>query len=268
MPPLRVGLVGDMEALARACGLAYTEVPHLLTMGVHAGYIVRGSAGGVGLTRLGWRWHRWDQHHRPTKSVLSGKGDGDCTIGLWYRCRVRSRWGSSLLFLPLSPFRILGCFPAAWPRSWRASSPRTSYPCDCRSQLPLPTALLLEARAALPPLAPRPLALFVIAGLLATGVGSALATQATRLLGAARIAAIRLLDPFFAFVIAALFLHESVAPRALLGVAALALALLLLQLDARRGVATTGGRDQAWGIALAIGSSLAFTTGSVVRKAG
>jgi drug/metabolite transporter (DMT)-like permease len=131
-----------------------------------------------------------------------------------------------------------------------------------------PATLLLAYRAALPPLAARPLALFALAGLLATGVGSALATQATRLLGAARTAAIRLLDPFFAFAIAALFLHESLAPRAILGVAILVLALFLLQMDARRARAMAESGEQARGIALAVAASLAFTTGSVVRKAG
>lgn len=60
-----LGLIGDMDALALACGLAYAAIPDLIEAGIAAGYIARGAAGGVGLTKRGWRWHRWDQErHR------------------------------------------------------------------------------------------------------------------------------------------------------------------------------------------------------------
>ena len=58
-----VGLIGDMDVLAIASGLAYNEIPPLIEAGIAAGYIAQGAAGGVGLTRRGWRWHRWDQEH-------------------------------------------------------------------------------------------------------------------------------------------------------------------------------------------------------------
>src|SRR5205807_2237115 len=57
--------ITDMFALAVASGLAYNEIPPLIAAGIAAGYIAADGAGAVGLTRRGWRWHRWDQeHHR------------------------------------------------------------------------------------------------------------------------------------------------------------------------------------------------------------
>jgi len=132
----------------------------------------------------------------------------------------------------------------------------------------LPVALILARRSALPPLAPRGVAWFFLAGVMTTVVGSYLATHATRLIGAAETTAIRLLDPFFAFAIAAIFLHESIAPRALVGIAVLAVALLLLRGNARHAPAARGGRERPLGLGLAVATSLAFTVGSVIRKAG
>ncbi len=132
----------------------------------------------------------------------------------------------------------------------------------------VPPALLLAWHGDLPPLHPRGLAWFLLAGVLTTVIGTGLATQATRRLGAAETTAIRLLDPFFAFVIAAIFLRERVPARALLGIALLVAALLLLQ-GRPGGRSATGQRPQrAQGLAFAVLTSLAFTVGSVVRKAG
>lgn len=132
----------------------------------------------------------------------------------------------------------------------------------------LPVALFLAGRSALPPLAPQGIAWFFLAGVMTTVIGSYLASHATRLIGAAQTTAIRLLDPFFAFVIAATFLHESPSLRALVGIATLALALLLLRGNTRRGSAPSSRRERSLGLSLAVMTSLAFTVGSVIRKAG
>ncbi|MFO7173210.1 MAG: EamA family transporter [Bacillota bacterium] len=130
----------------------------------------------------------------------------------------------------------------------------------------LPVVAAAGARGALPPLDPRGLGWFALAGLMTGAVGPVLATHATRSIGAARTTAIRLLDPFFALCISVLFLGERLRAGALAGIGLIALALGLLQRDGQEG--GTPGRGMSVGTALAVAASLAFTLGSVARKAG
>lgn len=132
----------------------------------------------------------------------------------------------------------------------------------------LPLSVWLGYRRALPALHARGLGLFLLAGVLTAGLGPFLAAHATRRIGAARTTALRLLDPFFAFVIAWVFLGERVGARAAAGIALIAAALLLLGLDARQTAAADPGPERVRGIAFAVGASLFFTLGSIARKLG
>lgn len=132
----------------------------------------------------------------------------------------------------------------------------------------LPVVLLLAWRGALPPLPGRGLVWFVMAGLLTSIAGTFLATQATRRIGAAQTTALRLLDPFFAYVIATLFLSEKLSARAVGGILILAVALVLLQRDRKETTAAARGPGRAGGMAFAVAASLAFTVASIVRKVG
>ncbi len=130
----------------------------------------------------------------------------------------------------------------------------------------VPLSLWLAGHGHLPPLDGRGLLWFVVAGVLTSVIGTYLATQATRRIGAVQTTALRLLDPFFALLIAAAFLGERLGARALGGMALLVLALLLLQ---QRAVAAPSARRQhAGGLLYAVLASFAFTLGSVARKAG
>lgn len=130
----------------------------------------------------------------------------------------------------------------------------------------LPVALALAGRRALPPLHPAGVGWFLGAGLLTAAVGPWFAAHATQRIGASRTTALRLLDPFFAYAIATLFLGERLSARATAGVALIGLALALLQLDRREG--TAAGPGHLAGTAFAALASLWFTIGSVARKLG
>lgn len=132
----------------------------------------------------------------------------------------------------------------------------------------VPIDLWLQWRGQLPPLRLMGVVWFLLAGLMTAGVGPFFATVATWRIGAARTAAVRLLDPFFAYAIAFLFLGESVSGPALAGVALIMVALALLQLD-RADTAQTGLKPgRGIGLAAAVAASLCFTLGSVARKSG
>lgn len=129
----------------------------------------------------------------------------------------------------------------------------------------LPVVAVAGVQGALPPLDPRGLGWFALAGLMTGAVGPVLATHATRSIGAARTTAIRLLDPFFALCISVLFLGERLRTGDLAGIGLIALALGMLQRDGQEGGAPGQGTA---GTGLAVAASLAFTLGSVARKAG
>lgn len=131
----------------------------------------------------------------------------------------------------------------------------------------LPLALWLGGRGALPPVTAAGAAWFLVAGLLTAAAGPLCAAHATRRIGATRTTALRLLDPFFAYLLAFLFLGERLGGRAVGGIVLIVAALLLLRLDGRRSAAGSGGGVAA-GVAFAVAASLFFTLGSVARKAG
>lgn len=154
----------------------------------------------------------------------------------------------------------------------------------------LPLVVWEAAAGRLPPLRWQGLAWFAAAGLCTGAVGPWHATQATRRIGASRTTGLRLLDPFFAYAIAVLFLGEHLRPLAALGVGLIALALWLLRLDGRpspaaparpagtgvapgpAGASVGSGGSAApvslAGLAFGVGASLFFTLGSVTRKLG
>lgn len=132
----------------------------------------------------------------------------------------------------------------------------------------LPVVALAAGLGALPPLGLKGLAWFALAGLMTGAIGPFHATQATRRIGAARTTAIRLLDPFFAFLIALVFLGEGLRGSALMGITLIVAALGLLQLDARQHRAAEETAGHAAGTGFAVAASLSFTLGSVARKVG
>ncbi len=129
----------------------------------------------------------------------------------------------------------------------------------------LPLTLWLWWQGALPPLPLSGVGWMFVAGLLTAGVGPFHSTHATRRIGAVRTTSLRLLDPFFAFAIAYLFLHEGLTAGAIAGVVLIVAALALLQLDRKEAAARTASPR---GVAFAVAASLYFTVGSVLRKLG
>lgn len=109
---------------------------------------------------------------------------------------------------------------------------------------------------------------FMGAGTVTVFLGALVTSHAVLRIGAAHTAAVRLLDPFFALVIAALFLGERVSLRGVLGIALLVAALGLLHAHTEGGTGAGVRRAAGIGLLFAVASSLAFTIGSVARKAG
>lgn len=131
----------------------------------------------------------------------------------------------------------------------------------------LPVTLGQALTGTLPPVRLGALLWFVLVGLTAGSLGPWLSAHATRRLGATNTTALRLLDPFFAFAIALLFLGEKVSWQAMAGIVLIVVALGVLQL--RRGGASSGGSGAgAGGMGFAVAASLTFTLASVARKAG
>lgn len=129
----------------------------------------------------------------------------------------------------------------------------------------LPVLLWQYGANQLPPLRSEGLLYFVLAGAATGTLAPFHSTQATRRIGAAQTTAIRLLDPFFAFVIGLLFLHERIAGPAIAGVCLIVLALWVLQRTQQSGGVPA---TSTAGLLFAIGASLFFTVGSTFRKAG
>lgn len=133
----------------------------------------------------------------------------------------------------------------------------------------LPLTLWAGWLGALPPLRAAGLLWFLAAGLMTAALGPLFSAHATRRIGATGTSALRLLDPFFAFAIAALFLGERLTLGALAGIGLILVALALLQADRRESAAGSGGGSgRAAGVAFAAAASLTFTLGSVTRKLG
>lgn len=132
----------------------------------------------------------------------------------------------------------------------------------------LPVTLWLGWMGRLPPLGPRPLTYFGLAGVMTAAVAPFHAAHATGRIGAAQTTSLRLLDPFFAFAIGLIFLGERVSVRAAGGVLLIVIALGFLQRDRRSNGATVSSRDRLTGTLFALGASLFFTVGSIMRKAG
>ena len=116
-------------------------------------------------------------------------------------------------------------------------------------------------RGLLPPWRPEALVWFMVAGVLTVTVGSFFASKATPRIGAAGVAAVRLLDPLFAFIIAFIFLGLG-------GVMLIVAALGRLQLDQGGGGASGVKSGRALGLAAAVAASLTFTVGAIARKSG
>lgn len=123
-------------------------------------------------------------------------------------------------------------------------------------------------RGLLPPWRPEALVWFMVAGVLTVTVGSFFASKATLRIGAAGVAAVRLLDPLFAFIIAFIFLGERLSGQALGGVMLIVAALGLLQLDQGGGAASGVKSGRALGLVAAVAASLTFTVGAIARKSG
>lgn len=132
----------------------------------------------------------------------------------------------------------------------------------------LPVALYQSWQSTLPALQPEGLLNFALAGVVTGALGPFHSTQATRRIGAAQTTAIRLLDPFFAFVVGLLFLGERIAGTAISGVLLIVTGLWLLQRSQVRADHSEGGKPSIAGILFAIGASILFTIGSAFRKAG
>jgi len=133
--------------------------------------------------------------------------------------------------------------------------------------LTVPWLLWEHWRAVLPPLTPLALFWFLAAGMATTGVGPVFIAAATRRIGAARTASIRLLDAFFAFAIGALFLGERLSGRAMVGVALIIGALALLQMDRPTSGTAATGTGLGSGVAFAVTASFIYAAGSILRKA-
>lgn len=133
----------------------------------------------------------------------------------------------------------------------------------------VPVVLTLAWRGALPPIDPRGMLFFTLAGMMTGAVGPFHSAHATRRIGVTYTTSLRLLDPFFAFVIAFIALGERVTGRVATGVALVVGALLLLQFDRRRKAAAADeSAHTLQGVGFGIAASISFTIGSTARKAG
>lgn len=109
---------------------------------------------------------------------------------------------------------------------------------------------------------------FMGAGSVTVFLGALVSSHAVLRIGAAHTAAVRLLDPFFALVIAALFLGERVSLRGVAGIALLVGALAVLHAHTEGESGAGVRRAVGVGLLFAVASSVAYTIGSVARKAG
>lgn len=110
---------------------------------------------------------------------------------------------------------------------------------------------------------------FALAGLLAMVFGRSLVFESIRRLGVTRATAVKRLNPFFAVILAGLFLGESLGRADLAGIAAIALGFALLVRDSfrRRGrlrVAAPPPSSYLFGVA----GALAYAGAYVTRKFG
>ncbi len=109
--------------------------------------------------------------------------------------------------------------------------------------------------------------LFALAGFFSTYLGRWFMYESVARLGPAKTSAFQVSSPLFTFLIALVFLGETLTVQALAGMVATALGLLLISLAGTRTTAGPGrvGRS-AWLIGL--GSSAAYAVGNVMRGAG
>lgn len=141
--------------------------------------------------------------------------------------------------------------------------------------LGLPIFLFQMGVGSHPPINSAGLIYFILAGVMVGALGPFHATQATVRIGSAQTTSIRLLDPFFAFVIGLLFLAETISGQVMAGVTLIVVALGLLQRSQQRpepreaaGRPVRGLTGAGAGLLFAIGASVFFTVGSAFRKAG
>lgn len=131
----------------------------------------------------------------------------------------------------------------------------------------LPIALWQSWQGTIPAFRPEGLISFALAGVMAGAVGPFHSALATRRIGATQTTALRLLDPFFAFVMGLLLLRERIAGTALIGVLLIVGGLWMLQ-RSQAGTASSGQMKLNTGILFAIGASIVFTVASMLRKIG
>jgi len=112
------------------------------------------------------------------------------------------------------------------------------------------------------------LALFAFAGVSAMAFGRTLVFSSIRKLGPTRASAVKRLNPFFSVLLAALILSEPVTRVDLLGLAAIALAFVILVSDSlrRANPATPTVGPLAYGVGAA--AALAYAVSYILRKAG
>lgn len=142
--------------------------------------------------------------------------------------------------------------------------------------LGVPVFLVQAGMGAHPPINAEGMIYFILGGVMVGALGPFHSTQATRRIGAAQTTSIRLLDPFFAFLIGLLFFAEAISGQVMAGVTLIVAALGLLQRSQQRpdpraggpGAARKGLTGAGAGLLFAIGASIFFTVGSAFRKAG
>ncbi len=132
----------------------------------------------------------------------------------------------------------------------------------------IPIALVQQYSGTLPPVTGGSALNFILTGLLTAGIGPVFIAQSAMRIGAAGVASVRLLDPFFAFLFAALFLGERLSARTLTGILLIVGALGLLQMDRRQGELPDAGQQRLTGIAIGVVASLCYSLSTIFRKAG